>query len=543
MGQPRLLGILYRRIQNLREDSVLVNPFDIRVSPYRKTNDSDPDASVLMVFTHPLFLILLIPWIVVVIWFLMGKGETVYVSTTRFWKTDAPHTAATDQWRPPPGWAVLVLSGLLCLIFYSSGFTFGRSVSGVRWVMDRHVWTQAVLSNDPERVRAIDRTKTVSVPDASDPFRPTAAPTLEQLKQTVQRLLHESDETLVVVTAQPFQIDHPRVQILRPDHAIKNAGIQYVALTLVPHPQIMVRVWNQTEQTQAVLRVDQARQIIELPEPGKAKEYFVDLTQPGPVVQVILELKDDLPVDNQAWLVLRSPRVRLEIGPGLSEPVARFASAYQQVHVPNPQSDRVIITRDPRQVPTGVVLKSGGRSGLGPLSVTDHPVVRWIDWERIRPLIDKSLSEDELSGDPVVLIGDRPVVTTGPGRVEIGFDLNRLSNRSELVTLLANAIEWVAGERGVYEWVGPGELGPEWQMEQGMQGIDHAPGVYVHPTLGRQAVSVPAIQVTQGPIRPLQDQELSDRTAKWVGPGLLLTGSILILMGLFCLTPKGRRVR
>lgn len=496
-----------------------------------------------MVFTQPVFLLLLIPWIAVLIWVLIGHGEMVYVSTTRFWTTNTSHAPVRARLRPPPRWAVLVLSGLLCWIFYSSGFTFGSPVSSIRWVMDRQVLTQTALLHDPELLRVIDREKIVSVPDGPDPFVPTAAPTLDRLQQTVQRWLRESDEILYVVTSQALKIDHPRVQIIQPNYDIQNAGIQHLAITLTPRPQVMVRVWNQTEHSQAVLQVEQVRQTIRLPERGQTRDYFVDLPNPGPVVQVTLEVQDDLPVDNQAWQVIRSPTVHVQVDPGLPEPVTRFADVYQEVHVPKPGAPSVRLTRDPTRMAPVVVFKSGGQSGSGKWHVIPHPVTRWIDWEGIRPFIDKSLSENELSGEVVVRLGDRPLVAVSPGRVEIGFDPGRLADRPELVVLLANAIEWVVGEQGVYECVGPGELGNDWQMEQGIQGIDEGPGVYVHPTRGRQAVCVPAIEVPPRFTRSRRIPDLSDSPGEWVGPGLLFTGSILILSGLFCLTPKGRRVR
>lgn len=498
-----------------------------------------------MIFATPIYLLLLLPWAGVVAWVLFGRAEFARVSTTMFWEKTDTSTTTRRGLRKPPLWAVLMLLAMLAAILAAGGLGVEGGRPRVVWVVDRNLMTITDLTRDADLQAMIDASAVVPVPETRGRFtQPTTLDTRAAVEQAVQRLLRESDLPLVVVTSQDLRFGDARVTVMHPKSRTPNAGIDHFAVVTRPRPQAMVRVYNGTDAQRALLRVGDASQTIELPPAGQTKDFFVDIVSPGDVIEAVLETGDLLKTDNRAWLVREGATPRLATSPGLGEPVRRFVAVYGQHAAPAADAATVAITDDADAPSPAVIVRAGASTVVGEVRAADHPVNRWIDWTAVAPLVRDVVAEVPPRGEPVVWLGDRPIVAAGEGRVEIGFDVSKLASGAELVMLLTNAIEFASGGRSEYTAVAPAVLGAGWRRVDAGAGetIEHPPGVYTDGT-NKRAVNVRAWRPALTP--PPSNPPLPDggREVVRLGGALLIVSLGMVLWGVFCLTPKGRRVR
>ncbi len=233
----------------------------------------------------------------------------------------------------------------------------------------------------------------------------------------------------------------------------QNIAIADAAARLVPRPQLMVRLRNDSDLKATALKISsegwELSRPIDLPARGMTQNYFIDLEKAGSTISVEVQANDDRLDDNSATLVQQRASPVVGVAEDVPDPVRRVVEAYSRLHPPGPQSARVAITSArPRDDQPAVIIAAGGvASPDGPLRVEDHPVTAYADWPAaLSGALVAPPPPQEENWHPIVLAGPRVVVAVRESPVRqvwMGLDSKSWPRTSGFVVFWGNVLDWV----------------------------------------------------------------------------------------------------
>ena len=253
-----------------------------------------------MAFSAPFWLLLLLPWIGVVVWVLLGRPGWSYVPFVKLWEKTEAQPSPERKLRRPPIEVILLLLAILLTIFAAAGTTV-RSVlrsEPVRLIIDRGVsmsnpdryrstiakaLSALNLSGQPVDVQFVPgRLMTDDAIDATTLIQenpPTGIDTTNLIPQAVREASSNFAGKIFVVTDHPLEIQDPRILAFYPDKPLNNAGIELIGVRELPSAQVMVRIYNGSTQTQTTLRVSSGKSVlnmpIQLPAAGSTHDFLL----------------------------------------------------------------------------------------------------------------------------------------------------------------------------------------------------------------------------------------------------------------------------
>lgn len=513
-----------------------------------------------MLFATPIWLILLAPWGLLVVWMLLGRRENAPVPFLPLWENTGVPATTRRSLRPPPLAVVLMLAAILAAILGAAGPRWRGGASGplVALIIDRGITMSAGdrLAVTPQRAReelsrrGIRTAATLFVPpgDAS----PVAIKTDALLRAAVVDLLQRSDLPIVVVSDQPDLPENGRVVRVSPEKPAQNVGIVRLAARATPRAQAMVRVRNQSSFSDATLTVrsgDASRsQTIKLPERDGQQDFFIDLPRLGQIIQATLELTDDLPIDNVAWLVRRRSWPKIDRLDPLPPEVQRMVEVYRKNRPSGQGSTTVVLASQVAHLSANVPgIALAGELPAAPadpaqLKITAHELTRDLDWKALAvagPVAGAPPGE----WTPLVTAGDRVLLAVRDATREVflGIDPRAVADSEQFVVLWGKLFDW-AGRGGELYDTSSVHAASGWQLiesDPSSEGYDAPrPGVYRDAQDALAAMSAIDVDFASPPpddLSPL-DQLAYDRAAwKDMRPAMLFGAIIALLSALAAL--------
>lgn len=513
-----------------------------------------------MAFVSPLWLWGLIAWGVLSAWLLWGRRPQRDVPFLALW------SGAIEQRRPrrkierPPISLLLVLTGTLLALLAAAGpvvHGIGRGAA-LTVVLDRGLTMSAATRNG--RTRFADAaarlaakapqarihlivvpgdyatdTDGAHLPQVADILAPTAVHTDALVAQAAQRTLAMTTGPVILLTDRDFPFQDPRLVLFPPTGAIEDVGISAMAARVTPRSQVMVRVLNQSRRTAATLRIESDGDVTEmplvLPNRGEERNYFVDVPKLGDTIAASLDVQDDLPADDRAWLVRSSAWPAIEPRVPLSKADQRMIDVYARHRPPAANSPRVIITNDVARLAEGdraIILAPGAdiQRSSGPLLVKDHPITQDVDWQKME-ITGATPAPDEW--DPLVTVDGQAIVAvrTEPARqVWIGFDLDAWAAKPQFVIFWTNVVDWV----------GQGE---EHFTSEPVEDLN-PPGIRVDAGGARHAANAFAERVTPSPAQNVDFVSDSAPRGKPLSPAMA-SGAAMAVCLAAAAWPRARR--
>ncbi|HEX3358986.1 MAG TPA: hypothetical protein VHS31_18550 [Tepidisphaeraceae bacterium] len=454
-----------------------------------------------MSIASPFWLLFLIPWAALVIWFLAGRRHRVGVPFLELWGGPVSAQKIRRTIQPPPiALACVLIALLLSIVGAASPIVRShRQGSPITLIVDRGVSMSApsTLHQLAQSVSAVSFSRVVMIPSwpglLSDGANWQDAPasaikTADLLRAAISRELAETTWPVVVLSDQNIPADNPRVVQVAPP-AVQNVDIVRLAAGSEAHPQVMVRIRNQSLLKSAQLAVatkgQSVARSIDLPLQNGEQNYFIDLPALGETIEARLDVADDLPADNVAWVVDGRRWPRLEVKAGLPPELQTMVEVYRGRRAAGDNSPNVTISNALRDDEIGVILSDQtdakpSSGGVG-VQVGDHPVAAGVDWKRV--LRDAVISEPPLGGwRPVVQAGSLVLVAVREKPVRqvwVGFASASFPSSKDFVIFWSNVFDWL-GEGGDEFVSGPVQsIGEEWKLQTpAMAGFDLSPGVY-----------------------------------------------------------------
>jgi hypothetical protein len=298
--------------------------------------------------------------------------------------------------------------------------------------------------------------------DRLSDFPKTALDTRSLLASTLHLLLAHTAGSVIVLSDQPLTISDHRLVQLSPSQPLSAVGISAIGARLVPHPQVLVRLRNQSPATRAMLIVqsgDQERRVpLNLPAAPGEQTVFVDFPSLHNMIHARLEPNDAGWLAAQAWLVRQHRPIHVRAQSALPAELRRMIQVYNQSQ---PAS------RDPAIVEVGDETAMVGRPGA---IVATHSAPRPSDARGQRPTVidslltahvqwNRVLASARLSplpqGNWQVLVSSagRPalaVATGAPRRVWIGINAPLWSQSPDYVIFWKNVFDYLGGGPPVY---------------------------------------------------------------------------------------------
>ncbi|MGC4034116.1 MAG: hypothetical protein QM754_20740 [Tepidisphaeraceae bacterium] len=498
-----------------------------------------------MTFLWPMALLLLGPWAIACVRSARRGDARRTVPFVKLWpRSPAPGTTRRGR---PPVWVMLILAGTLLTILAAAGPAGRSDAGGVTIIVDRHA------AMTPTRLRqAFDRlnlppgtaVRVIPVPgDAFDGFdasrtRPTALDTADQL----QRAVRTTPGPASVLTDRKLDLPAGIIAIAPPPLA--NAGIDKFTVSSRendPAGVALVRVFNGTTQTKAMLDVAGGRRAIDLPPAGQTRDYFFDIAPAGDTLTVRLlsadgsAWHDDVPGDDTAFLARTSDGVRLEPRTAVSEALGRFIAVYAR-HRPaggaTVEIRRGGVPGDRPAVILPTAISAGGQAAT--LDAT-HPLSRPLSPTRLTGVPTPSTPPGDgwqtlaTAGDAVLLaVRETPGASTAARQVWVGFDVDALSDDPAYVVFWAGVFDWLAGGRSEWGCLTTDQVGENARaLSQADKNLDHSPGLYQDGTDQPQATAMPAVRPAE-----ISDDKPNDRIVPQISRRQTTTGGYFLLAGI-----------
>jgi hypothetical protein len=464
-----------------------------------------------MGFLAPMWLWGLVAWAGVTAYLLAGQRHRVGVPFLDLWQGPEGAPKVRRRVTPPPI-SLVMLIGAMLLMILSAARPVLRTGKGVNItiVLDRGITMMPAgrMQESADRVDQllrdsgpVDRLTVIPVPGKGSVeffgevdwtrFPPVPMDVPSELAATVRRTLSQTTEPIVVVTDRPVEQSDRVVQIA-PSRIPENVGIVSIAAR---GREAMVRVRNDSDLSEAKLLVDGVERTINLPARGSEADFFVE-TAATQQLQVRLEIEDDLPVDNAAWLVKVRSWPTIELRTHATPELQRMVETYRQ-HRPASQASRTVVIGQNEQADVWIEEDAAQRVEEEPTAAA-HPVVQGVDWAQLKDL-RKTSREMPAGYSPVLSAGDNAIIGVKhePRRgVWIGFSSQSLQRTPAYVIFWTNVLDWVG--QGGDEW----QAHPPRPLASGWRRIEPAasepmleaglwPGVYARGD-ERVAVHAPA---------------------------------------------------
>lgn len=526
-----------------------------------------------MTFLSPLFLIGLIPWSAISIWLLWGRRQRTDVPFLEFWREAAEETHARRRMKVPPVAIALAIAAMLLAVLAAArplvhGIGSARGPR-VTVIVDRGI-TMSATQNRTIRFRAaaeaaqqmlratgrdLGSLDLLAVPGEPTPrfvsgdwaaavasLPPTALETSAALQSTIAaRRAADDDGMILVISDHDLHRHDSRLIQISPETIPVDVGIVMLAASATPRPQVMARIRNQSSQTSTTLTVESGgqpqRRQIDLPPRGGERDYFIDMPQLGDTVEAMLDLRDDIPADDKAWLVRERSWPRIAAGEGVSPELRRMIAVYESRHAPSAASQTLaIVSQLDAAPPSGPVVVVVAPAASAPVAAAietvDHPITRHINWEALAPSL--SWNTDPPRGwQPLISVGGHTLVAArdDPARqVWVGIGGSQWPASTDFVMFWANVFDWAGqgGERFADRDLA--DLTPEWRL------VD--PGAAGQAGIYENGVQRGAFNAWAPDLTPPPQTNWRSALAAWsreAGGGMAL-GPFAILLALICLT-------
>lgn len=455
-----------------------------------------------MAIGSPIWLIALVPWSALAIWLFQGRRPRALVPYLALWQSREPMPRPKKKLQVLPLAVLMALLAALCSIFAAArpSVASGHAVDGfgVTLIVDRGLTMSARSSGELRYAKAagalVDAIppglrsapiELVTVP-GDEPVRttfaectsvlgktsPSARDTSLLLPQIVSARLAAQGGPVIVISDKTLA---PREHLIQvpPEGGIRDAGIALVAARQSPAPQVMVRVRNQSSLSRAELVVSSdagsERQTIELPEPGRTRDYFFNPSGLGAVIEAQLEVSDDLSANNRAWLAREGNSPRIEPLTMLDPALRRLVDAYQRSRPASDESSRLVIVADAAQLPTGapaiLAPPAQGSPLSGPKQVVAHAITEHVAWEELPASVGVA-AEPPAGWTALVSMGGHPILAVRPGvprQVWVGFDARDWSRTPDFVVFWTNVFDWAGGGGARYVAHPLSDWTPQWK--------------------------------------------------------------------------------
>ncbi len=526
-----------------------------------------------MILTTPIWLWLLVPWGMLVLWVLVVRKNYAPVSTTQFWDINEPTRSPARGFKRPPIGLVFLLLGMLAAIFAAAGLTLGNPSSAKRFtlIIDRNIGSMTTLQKEMgailEQVRNIAGESAmidlVTVPDRGmeevpvvdcrsriSQLKSTAIDTSTAINQIISSELSRNDHPVYIVTSQSVLIQNPRLHLLAPNIELQNVGIEKFTVTPGDNPQALVRVRNHSNATQTVLQVDDVMQRIDLPGKSGMRDYVVDLKKLSSTSSARLLNEDDIPADNAAYLSRRGIWPKLVGQKGLPDGIERMIEVYTRKRPPEDDAVKVYVATSLSDVPEGaaaLILPTGIQPAGAKLEFDlNEKLATGVNWDAV--LKNAQVSPAPTEGWSAVLSVDgRPIISRRelPRRqIWVGIDNPRWPLRTDYVIFFSDVFDYLGATSRAYSSEEAREPGVRWSRmgNPDLPELEAAPGLYRTPE-GVIAMNMAVFQQE----RPAEAQrpEITAQESKiaynLVRP-MMFGAMLFVLMGAFCLTRTRDRV-
>ena len=295
---------------------------------------------------------------------------------------------------------------------------------------------------------------------SSDPG--TAVDTTNTLRAVVSAQLAASIGRIVVISDQELGPQDSRLIHATPDTKPSDVGIAAIQARSSPRPQVMVTVLNQSELRNTTLTIKSGDEIeaqqITLPPTGQTQNYFIDFKQFSDLIEARLDVSDDLPADDRAWLVRERTWPRIVPSGPVSPQIQRMINVYSRRHPASESSRSVILAAaaggDQEANEPMILVESSIAPGVKvdqPLQVSDHAVNQNVRWDILASKLYGSgtaIADKALGGAawmPILQANGRILlaVKSGPERqVWVGVDPSEWADLPEFVIFWTNVFDW-----------------------------------------------------------------------------------------------------
>jgi hypothetical protein len=398
-----------------------------------------------MSFAAPIWLAALVPWAALVAWMLIGRRPRADVPFIELWRGWESLPRAKRALRAPPVSVILLLFATLCSIFAAA-----------------RLWLAARAGNDV--VAVVDQTarmtpavRVAEVARLLEEIRPREAMRVAGPIEPAIRDALVRGGPVVVITEQPVEVQSDRVVRIVPQSVPQNAGIVRLSVRETPSPQVMVRLRNQSNHRAAELIVSTAssdlRTKIALPPAGEEANFFADTPAVDRWLSVELNLDDDFPPDNRAWLARGRSWAKISPASPLPPELDRIVRVYEESRGGQPADRELpILVGSPIDPGKSAIIIAPRATWPidhgGQLRIVEHPIASQVDWAGI--VRDVTVAEAPGSGwTPIVSVGDQVLVAvrdTPARQMWVGFDSPTWARTSDFVIFWAEVFDW-AGER------------------------------------------------------------------------------------------------
>ena len=429
----------------------------------------------------PLWLLFLLPWALVALWLLRGYRPTALVPFLHLWPNEPPPPDQRRR-RRLPSWPIILLLAAALLAILSGGrpeLPIAGRVRPPLIIVDRGI-TQLAANRYATLIGQATRLLESScLPEALADVRFVPGPALripvrnlsrEMLARPAWPLDTRLDLLAAIAQARRDVAAPGEMPILvLSDKSVstmsgvvcapsgqpaRNVGIEFIAAADTPSPQVMIRLRNDLRQSMAEVTLSSAGRVIsknaKLPPAGESADLFVDLPALGDTVEARLNIQDDLPADNVAYLV-REGRIARPVARTVVPPeLARMIEVHNRLHAGQAATIEVDISTTPLAPDVcGVLLAdvSGVLTGLRLETHGDHPLLRNVTLPQDAILASQAPGEGwtviaSVNSTPLLATRDKPA-----RQVWVGFWSASWARQVDFVIFWTNTFNWLGGEQ------------------------------------------------------------------------------------------------
>lgn len=487
-----------------------------------------------MEWLSPIWLLALAPWVVVSVWLFRGRRPRVQIPYLPLWRGPLPMRQPYRKLRTIPlAIAMALLASLLAILAGArpaiSGLRSGGSVPPLVIVVDRglsmsaqadgrtryeqaaRALARAIEPRDASRPvelvpvpgEEIIRTTLADCADRIASLPPTARDTRRAVEEAVSARLAASSAPVLVVSDQNVPGWGDRVLQVPPDAPVEDVAISGLTMREAPWPQVMVRVRNQSSLTSCTLETSTdsgtARQAIELPARGGTRDYFINPSRLGTVVSARILARDDVPANDQAWLVREGSTAGIEVRTPVPAELQRLINAYQRARPAADESLKLVVASRvadlPANAPGVIVADADQLVASDNADVASHSLTAHVDWAHV-PSPVRLAREPPAGWTPVVKLGGRVAIAVAPEparRVWVGFDSPSWPANPDFVVFWTNVFDWAGGAGRAWVSRPLNDWSPEWKAGDAAAISGSWPGVYRRSDGALRAFNAPDV--------------------------------------------------
>ncbi len=546
-----------------------------------------------MAFLSPLWLLALLPWAALAAWLLRGRRPRVKVPFLQLWRGPLPLEIPKRGWRAPPIWLAFAVLAVLAAIFGASRPVVGHDGSGppICMIIDCGMSMSATEQGVPRFVattrRMVDRLPTAiplqtpvelitipganrqttlrELPDIVTTIPVSATDSRAVLIASVQNQLASNTGPILVISDQSLGIANDRLIQVYPSRSPDDVAIVHLAASESPHPQVMVRIRNDSSRTTAPIRIAsgnfKVEQNLDLPPKGQESDFFIDMNELGAQVLAELTTADDQPANDRRWLVREGSNPRIEIRAPISPSLRRMVEVYAKSRPTDAASQPLAIVGRVEDLPAnlpGVVVAADVslQPARGTILAANHPITQNVSWPSINSELKISL--DGPQGWTAVVNSDgKPMVAVQDGavrRVWVGFDAANWPATTDFVIFWANILKWCAPASPHFADHPLSDWREDWKpMDRPAITPPPAdgrwPGIYRSPDGADHALNAPDVRASSAPDADWKSRLIAARDTthggKPIAPALILLAVALIAAAAFSLgsTRDLRKIR